>query len=70
MTKYLKIKVSGPYINSGQESYVKLEDDDFDESGEVKSKIVDEYWQNAVENYIDGHTEVMDEADVPEGDRW
>lgn len=69
MTKYLKMYVSGPYVNSGQTSYCRLEDDDLGEDGKCLPRLADDMMENAISNYLDSYAETVDEADVPEADR-
>lgn len=69
MTKYLKIYVSGPYVNSSQESYVRLEDGDLGEDGECRQSLADDLVENAISNYLDSYSETVDEDAVPEADR-
>lgn len=69
MTKYLKISVASPYINTDRVTYIELEDDDFGENGEVKQKYLDEYVGDAINDYVEAWSDVVDEADVPEEDR-
>jgi hypothetical protein len=70
LTKYLKIGVSGPYVNTSQTTFVKLDDDDIGDDGKCKQKYADEMVGDAIANYIDSWSETVDEADVPEEDRW
>ncbi|WP_438470732.1 hypothetical protein [Streptomyces asiaticus] len=65
--KYLKIGVSGPYVNTERTTYVEV-DDDFDPEGEdaeEASQIIEE----EVWNYVESWCEVVDVDDVPEGER-
>jgi hypothetical protein len=65
--KYLKIGISGPYINSERTEYHEVPDD-YDPEG-ADSKDADSILENAVWEYVDAWMEVVDEDDVPEDER-
>lgn len=57
---FLKITVSGPYINSDQTSYVEV-DEGFDpKNNEADEKAAEDMWQQAVWEYVDGGYEVVE----------
>ncbi len=65
MSKYLKIGVCSPYINTTHTRYVELSDDDFDDDGKLNEKMQDELVADAIGEYVDAWSDVVDEADVP-----
>ncbi|MEV5330819.1 hypothetical protein [Streptomyces werraensis] len=65
--KYLKVSVSGPYINTERVSYHEV-DDDFDPEGKDE-KVADEILEGDVWEYVDSWYEVVDPEDVPEYER-
>ena len=62
--RYLKVGVSGPYINTERTSYFEV-DDDFDPDGEDFDE-AQQYVADEVANYVDAWCEVVDEDEVPE----
>ena len=67
MGKYLKIGVSGPYINTERTEYHQVPDD-FDPEGK-DAKEADEMVENAVWEYVDAWSDVVDEDQVPADER-
>ncbi|UFD97996.1 hypothetical protein PQC18_gp58 [Streptomyces phage Pablito] len=64
MAKYLKISVSGPYINTERTAYVPVDDDFVKDSDEDNQLIENEVWE-----YVESWSELVDEADVPVDER-
>ncbi|MFH8414394.1 hypothetical protein [Streptomyces collinus] len=64
MRKYLKISVSGPYVNTERTSYVPVADDFVKDSDEDQALIENEVWE-----YVESWSELVDEDDVPEDER-
>ncbi|MFF3249698.1 hypothetical protein ACFYWP_01475 [Actinacidiphila glaucinigra] len=65
--KYLKVSVSGPYINTERVSYHEVRDDfDADDKDHEEAIAIqeDDVWE-----YVDSYFEVVDEDDVPEYER-
>lgn len=62
--KYLKVSVSGPYINTDRVSYIEV-DDDFVKDGKQDQGHI----ENAVWEYVEAWSELVDEDDVPEEER-
>ena len=63
--RYLKITVSGPYVNTDQVTYVKVND-----TFEKDSKADEDLIEEAVWGYVESWSELMLEGDVPEEERW
>lgn len=63
MTKYLKISVSGPYVNTDRVTYVEVGDDFVKDSKADAELVANEVWE-----YVDSWSELVDEKDVPEGE--
>ncbi|MDX3525112.1 hypothetical protein P1P75_01275 [Streptomyces sp. ID05-39B] len=62
--KYLKVSVSGPYINTDRVSYIPVADD-FVKDGEADQKYIeDQVWE-----YVESWSELVDEDQVPEDER-
>lgn len=62
--KYLKITVSGPYVNTDRTSYVQVGDGFVKDSNEDSELVEAEVWE-----YVESWSELVDEGDVPLGER-
>lgn len=68
MSKYLKISVSSPYPGTEQVRYEEV-DDSYEPEGkdekDARDRLSDAVWEYAENSY----TQVVDESEVPEGER-
>lgn len=67
MTKYLKISIDGPYINSNRTHYEEVSDD-YDAGGKDRED-ASQRLEEAVWDYVEAYSEVVDESEVPEDER-
>ncbi|QOV06185.1 hypothetical protein KGG72_gp55 [Streptomyces phage Salutena] len=65
--KYLKVGVSGPYINTERVGYFEVPDD-FDPEGKDFDE-ANQYVEDEINNYVESWCEVVDPEDVPEDER-
>lgn len=65
--KYLKVGVSGPYINTERVGYFEVSDD-FDPEGKDEAE-ANGYVEDEINNYVESWCQVVDVEDVPEGER-
>jgi hypothetical protein len=65
--KYLKMTVTGPYVNTDYTTYAEVADD-FDPEGKDAQE-AGELLENAVWEYVESWAEVVDEDDVSENER-
>ncbi|MEU4984867.1 hypothetical protein [Streptomyces sp. NPDC021969] len=65
--KYLKVGVSGPYVNTERTAYFEV-DDDFDPEGKDEAE-ANELVEQEVNEYVEAWCQVVDVEDVPEGER-
>lgn len=69
MAKYLKITVSGPWVNMDRVIYMDVEDEFDPDNNEADEKFADEQTREAVWDYVEAGYDVVDEDEVPEDER-
>lgn len=62
MSRYLRIDIEGPYVGTDRTSYVEL-------TGDETEAVLDEIAYDAYLEYASYGYSVVDEGDVPEGER-
>ena len=65
--KYLRVKVTSPYINTERSEIFEV-DDDFDPDGENLGEAI-EYANDVVNNYVESWWDLVDADDLDEDER-
>jgi hypothetical protein len=58
----MKVSLGIGYSNSNQEDIIEIDEDEWNEceTDEDRADLMNDYWKNWADNFIDGGTEIID----------